>query len=534
MLVMQSLDDTIVALSTPAGSSPRAIVRLSGPDAFAILDGLLSTSQVPSEIGNRQSAIGNRLQALPPYSATDAHLRLHLGGPAIPATLYLMRAPRSYTRQHVAEVHTIGSPPLLRMLLDAFVARGARVAEPGEFTRRAFLAGRIDLAQAEAVLAVIQAASVGEHRAAARALQGLASRRIHELHDRLVSLRSLVEASIDFAEHDIELASPADVLAGIEDALAIVADALRNADAGALPPEGIRVALCGPPNAGKSSLFNALLGRPRAIITPIPGTTRDAVAEPLILDAILFLLYDTAGLATPLPIADCQLPISEIGNRKSEIGNQEAIAAEAIARAWGVIAGTHIALVVLDASQPLTDAARRLWRDIQAPHKLLLLNKSDLPPAITMVHGVAEALAMDREPAPALKPDTGCLAPLPSAVCRLSSDEHASRVTRQSLRTSALTGAGLPELRAALVALVRSGRVEASPSDLLLNARHREALRNAREALDRAAQAIGEGLGEEFVAADLRTAHDALGAITGQVAPDDLLDRIFAQFCIGK
>ncbi len=503
---MLSLDDTIVAVSTPAGPSPRAIVRLSGPDAFALVESLLASAPLGAEMGNGRWETGNRLHALPAYSALEVPLRLRPGGPAIPATLYLMRAPRSYTRQHVAEVHTLGSPPLLWMLLDALVARGARIAEPGEFTRRAFLAGRIDLAQAEAVLALIQAASVGEHRAAARALQGLASRRIHELHGRLVGLRSLVEASIDFAEHDIELVSRADVLAGVEDALAIVADALRNADAGALPPEGIRVALCGLPNAGKSSLFNALLGRDRAIVTPTPGTTRDAVAEPLTLDGIPFRLYDTAGIAARggLPIAHCPLPISEIGDRKSEIGSHalaDPIDIEAATRSLGLIAGAHIALVVLDASQPLTDAARRLWRELEAPHKLLLLNKSDLPARVSET----EAMALT--------------ASVPGGVF---------------LRTSSRTGDGLGILKWALASLVRSGRVEASPCDLLLNARHREALRNAREALDRASQAVGEGMGEEFAAADLRAAHDALGAITGHVAPDDLLDRIFAQFCVGK
>jgi len=503
---VHSLDDTIVAVSTPAGPSPRAIVRLSGPEAFPLLERLLAE---PAS-----------LAALPWYCAREARLRLHGGGPGVPATLYLMRAPRSYTRQHVAEVHTLGSPPLLRMLLDAFVERGARIAEPGEFTRRAFLAGRIDLAQAEAVLAVIQAGSVAEHRAAARALQGLASRRIHELHGRLVGLRALVEASIDFAEHDIELVSSADVLAGVDDALAIVAGELKNADAGVLPPEGIRVALCGLPNAGKSSLFNALLGRPRAIVTPIPGTTRDAVAEPLTLDGIRFRLYDTAGLAPNCGMrnAECGIPPaippspspSAIGagsdassDHASRVTRHactlaDPIATEAITRSRGLIAGTHIALVVLDASQPLTRAERDLWHEVHAPHKLLLLNKSDLPSAISDAH-VAE-----------FAPDAAVI------------------------RTSAVTGEGLDALKRALAGLVQGGRVEATPSDLIWNARHREALRKAREALGRARQAVGEGMGEEFVAADLRDAHDALGAITGQVAPDDLLDLIFAQFCIGK
>ena len=526
---MGILDDTIAAVSTPSGPSVAAIVRLSGPRAFGIVESLLAEPR-------------GALAGLPAYSALDAPLRLRPDGPPVPATLYLMRAPRSYTRQDVAEVHTLGSVPLLRMLLDAFVERGARIAEPGEFTRRAFLAGRIDLAQAEAVLGLIQATTQAEHRAAVRAHQGHRSRHIHDLHGALVGLRARVEAAIDFAEHDIELISRAHLLAAIGDALAGVGRELRNADAGALPPEGIRVALCGLPNAGKSSLFNALAARERAIVTPVPGTTRDAIAEPLVLGGIHFRLYDTAGLAPDcgLRTADCGIPPGPPASpRNGLVGadssapsshaahgtrhasshasgvtrdDPEAIDAEAVARARGVIAGTHIALVVVDASHPLTDAERGLWAEIRAPHKLLLLNKSDLPSPIAD----AEAAALLSSSLP---------------------PGHASRVTRHEspvLRISALTGVGLPELRAALTSIVRSGRVDASPADLVWNARHREALRKAREALTRAREAADGALGAEFVAADLRDAHVALGAITGQTVAEDILDVIFAEFCIGK
>jgi len=460
---LEILDDTIAAVSTPAGSSAAAIVRLSGPRAFAILEGLLAE---PSP----------RLAALPCYSAVEAPLRLRAGGPALPATLYLMRAPRSYTRQDVAEVHTLGSVPLVRMLLDAAVERGARIAAPGEFTRRAFLTGRIDLAQAEAVLAIIQATTAAELRAGTRALQGHRSRHIHGLHDALIGLRAQVEASIDFAEHDIELISRSALLAALDEALAGVGRELRNADAGVLPPEGIRVALCGLPNAGKSSLFNTLLGRDRAIVTEVPGTTRDAIAEPLAVEGVRFRLYDTAGLTRAADPLD----------------------AEAVARSEGLIAGAQIALVVLDASRPLGEEERRLWSQIDAPHKLLVLNKSDLPLAVS----AKEAADLAGEAA--------------------------------VLRTSAVTGQGIAEVRSALAALVRGGRVDASPSDLVWNARHREALRTAREALGRARDAAAGDLGAEFVAADLRDAHDALGAITGQVVAEDILDVIFAEFCIGK
>ena len=567
---MQSLDDTIAAVSTPAGASVVGIVRLSGPASFSILQGLLA--EAPGD-----------LAGLPAYSAVEIALRLRPGGPRVPATLYLMRGPRSYTRQDIAEIHTIGSTALLRMLLDALVERGARVAEPGEFTRRAFLAGRIDLAQAEAVLAIIEATTEAELRAASRALGGHPSRQIRRLHDALLALRARVEASIDFAEHDIELIAPGELSHALSQALADVSGQLQGADAGALPPEGIRVALCGLPNAGKSSLFNALLGRDRAIVTPVPGTTRDAIAEPLAIDGVRFRLYDTAGLALPPegsntfgrvtvstasppgaisrhPFCngepsssarageECGVvpPHSKASGRSAagrgpdgvppEPSALDAVDIEAVARSRGLIAGTHIALVVLDASQPLGDAERDLWAEIQAPHKLLVLNKSDLPTAIPD----AEAAGLSRPDGPpsgcpALDAPASSSAP-PSAKAASSrrTPKADARIGAPVLRVSAQTGAGIPELKAALAGLVRSGRVDASPADLIWNARHRQALRRAREALERALAAAADGLGSEFVAADLRDAHDALGAITGQVVAEDILDVIFAQFCIGK
>ncbi len=482
-------DDTIVAVSTPAGASPVGIVRLSGPQAFPILQSFIEPDG---------PAIADR----PPYSAREAALRLRPDGPRIPATLYLMRGPRSYTREDVAEVHTFGSAPLVRSLLDACVERGARIAEPGEFTRRAFLAGRISLAQAEGVLAVIQAASNAELRAAARVLDGTHSRHIRELHDDLLALRAQVEASIDFAQHDIELISQDDVLRAVDDARAVVNHALANADAGTLPPAGIRVAFCGLPNAGKSSLFNALLGHDRTIVTHIPGTTRDVVAEPLSLGGVRFRLYDTAGLFDALRAEEDESEFDAQG--LDGLTALHAVDADAVARARGLIAGTHIALVVIDASRPLGEAERRLWADIAAPHKFLLLTKADLPQAVSDERAV-ELVGTGQKNTPDV-----------------------------FVRTSAATGQGIAELRDALLCCVRAGRVDASPSDLVWNARHRAAFRQAREALRRAREAAESGLGAEFVAADLREAHDAVGAVTGEVVAEDILDVIFAEFCIGK
>ena len=552
--------DTIAAVATPAGPAPVAIVRLSGPQALAIVGQLLA--EPGADLGSR-----------PPYSALEADLRLGPGKPTIPATLYLMRGPRSYTRDDVAEIHTLGSPPLVRAVLDALLDRGARLAEPGEFTRRAFLAGRIDLAQAEAVLAVIQATSDAELRAAQRALHGHASRHIHDLHDDLIGLRAQLEAAIDFAEHDIELVSAEHVADAIGDALAVVNHELHNADAGAVPPEGIRVALCGLPNAGKSSLFNALLASDRALVADAPGTTRDAVSEPLSLGGIRFRLYDTAGIGGEAACVtrhasrvteeeltaatadeagdesegkfedeieneneiDSEPRITNYGLRLTDYGPDAPIDAEAAARARGLIAGTHIALVVVDGSRPLGEAARELWHEIRAPHKILVLTKSDLPPCISD----ADALALASGPSSPLPSGEGACPSAPRQTderVRASGTVASSEGTEGALRirTSAATGEGIGELKARLAVLVRGGRVDASPTDLVWNARHRDALRRAREALERAGTAAADDLGFEFVAADLRDAHTALGAITGQIVAEDLLDVIFAQFCIGK
>ncbi|NQT52952.1 tRNA uridine-5-carboxymethylaminomethyl(34) synthesis GTPase MnmE [bacterium] len=463
-------DDTIVAVSTPAGPSALAIVRLSGPHAFRIVQRLAEAECA-------------RLAALPSYSVCETRLRLRPDGPSVPAALYLMPGPRSYTRDDVAEIHTLGAVPLVRSLLDACVEGGARLAEPGEFTRRAFLSGRISLAQAEGVLAAIQAASDGELRAAMRAVGGEHSRHIHALHGDLLSLRAQVEASIDFAQHDIELVARDDLIDALRTATDSIDHELANADAGALPPEGVRVALCGLPNAGKSSLFNALLGHDRAIVTHIPGTTRDAVAEPLVLDGVRLRLYDTAGL---FDAAACEEDATDGAD------------AEAVARARGLIAGTHIAVVVVDAAQPLGDPECRLWDGIDAPHKLLVFSKADLPRRVN----AADAAVL-------------------SGACPV-------------LHVSAATGQGMDALGMALVRAVKEGQVDASPTDLVWNARHRAALRRARHALRRAQQAAESDLGAEFVAADLREAHDAVGAITGEVVAEDILDVIFAEFCIGK
>jgi len=340
---MLPADDTIVAISTASGVSPRAIVRLSGPAAFELLQGA-----VPDEAG---------LASRPPYTRLPATIAL-ADGTRFPADLYLMRAPRSYTREDVAEIHTFGSPVLLEMIVEDFLSRGARLAQPGEFTRRAFLNGRIDLAQAEAVLQIIRSRSESELRLALRQLGGKFSDEIAAARTRLMEICALAELAIDFTDQDIEVVSPAKLaesIGGVREAIAALA-AHGERHSGGRP--GINVAICGRPNAGKSSILNALLGRPRSIVTEIPGTTRDVVEAELEIDGHRFILNDTAG------------------RRETD----DAIEHEAVQRAAQAAAAADLVLLVMDGTTGLTQPDLDFWNQHGGSPRIAVLNKIDLLP----------------------------------------------------------------------------------------------------------------------------------------------------------
>ena len=461
---MSDSADTIVATSTPAGRSPRAIVRLSGPEALEVASGVLDPKAPLGEV--------------PAYGSTDAVLALAAEGIRCPAVVYVMRAPRSYTREDVVEVHTVGSPALLGALTDALVARGARPAEPGEFTRRAFLNGRIDLTQAEAVQAVIRARSEAELRVAQSQLGGAFRDAVEALRARTVQWLAELEAAIDFTDQDIELIEPAAAAERLDE-LAADVEAVAGSEPPAPPKEGVATAICGLPNAGKSSLLNALAGEGRAIVAHVPGTTRDTVEHPVAVEGITFRLVDTAGLR----------------------GGAGAIEREAVERAEGAAAAAELVLLVVDASRPLSSAARALWDRLtseEMPPVITVLNKCDLAPRVSAA-------------------DEGRLAQRGPVV-----------------NVSALGRDGLDALRAAMARAARSGAVDGSAHPFWVNARHRAALGRAAEALGRARKALADALGFEFAAADLRDALAALGDIVGRTTPDDVLGTIFTQFCIGK
>ncbi len=469
MTVRVQESDTIVAISTPAGSSPRAVVRLSGP-------GVLEAVEKRFRPTGRGTACRARPDWRCTFRATPGTLTLEAeGGLEVPATLYVMRAPRSYTREDVAELHLPGSPPLLDMVLDNLTASGAvRLARPGEFTERAFLSGRIDLTQAEAVLAVIRARSEAELLAAGARLDGRVSRECADIQDELAELRALVETALDFGAGDIELIAQDDLLVRVKRIGARLATEIDTGRDELAAGGAVRVVMCGPPNAGKSSLLNLLAGEEVALVHREPGTTRDHVRRDVQVHGVTFALTDTAGLRT--------------GARGPE--------ALGIERTRRLASTAQLLVLVLDGSKRGSHEDLAPTRLVERARVLCVVNKCDLPQTL----------------------DEAPLGDLAAEV----------------IHASALTGEGLEELREALGRAVFEGRLDASAADCLFNARQRGAVRRCLDHLEDGVRAVRGGLGYEFVALDLREATDALGDVTGRVTGQDVLDRIFSRFCIGK
>ena len=384
-----------------------------------------------------------------------------------------MRAPHSFTREEVVEVHCHGGMVIIRQIVDAFLEVGARLARPGEFTQRAFLNGRLDLSQAEAVIDLIRARSESAGRVALAQLDGRVSRIVAEMSDRLADLLSHVESLVDFPEEDIEFAE----LSFLEDEsrslLAQIEDFLEHFDMGRVMREGLSVLILGKPNVGKSSLLNLLLGESRAIVSDIPGTTRDTIEENLVLGGIPLRLIDTAG------VRDSEDPVE----------------VEGIARARAKVASADLILLVVDGSCPLDEQDLLAFSACREYKTLLVCNKSDLPQSS-----------------------------LPSEWTALP-----------TVFLSCRSGEGLSLLRDSIVTLL-GGSVQGDLAQEVVfsDRRHRDALLRTRESLMRFQSALSDGLSPEFPALDLREALDALGEILGKTTPDNILDRIFSRFCIGK
>ncbi len=444
--------DTIAAIASPPGPAARGILRISGPSAHSIAAQVFSTpgTEPPPRVASWKRG---QLQGI--------GLR-----PGLPATLAFASAPATYTGQDLVEIHTIGSPPLLQLLMARVLALGARAAEPGEFTLRAFLSGRLDLTRAEAVLGVIAARTPEQLDASLRQLAGGLAGPITRLRDRLLDVLAHLEAGLDFVdEPDVDPLARSALANELAQAASDM-DALANQFRGRDRPDATpRVVLAGPPNVGKSRLFNALLGRDRAIVSPQAGTTRDYLGEPLDCDGLTVQLIDTAG------IEDGLRPIE---TRAQDLRIEQALTAD----------------LVLDCQC----AANFPLETVPTPGN---------PPRL------AVWTQIDR-----VEPAAPSLA---------------------SVATSALTGQGLKELRQAIAQTLRDQGpgLETDPATGS-GPRCRDALSRAGGSLRQASSAVAIGLGDEFVAVDLRDAVESLGRVVGAVVTDDILDRIFRRFCIGK
>lgn len=458
--------DTIAAISTPPGRGGIGIVRLSGPHAVSIADQLVRPHQ-PLEHAHARLA-----DVLDPADT---------GGPRIDEALVTFFAsPNSYTAEDVIEIAAHGSPVVLEILLLRALELGARLAEPGEFTQRAFLAGRLDLTQAEAVRDLIDAQTLTQARQAASQMGGALSRRAAPAKQSLVELIAMLEAGVDFAEDDIDVTPQGEIARRIEQ-LVPPLEALEASFArGRIVHDGLTMAIVGRPNVGKSSLFNRLVERDRAIVTASPGTTRDLVSERISIGGIPIELVDTAGFREGA---------GQLVEEAEQLG---------IRRSHEALADAALVLLVLDATQPLTDEDRRLLAAVDERPAIVALNKNDL-------------LGERSE-----HPD----------------GDPSSIGGRVAMSTSAVTGEGIAELRKQILALATGGA--AAEPGMLTNLRQHQAVTTALSALADAAKANEGGIPHEMILLDLYRALWALDSLTGQTTSDDILNLIFSTFCIGK
>jgi tRNA modification GTPase len=455
-------EDTIAAVATPPGEGGVAIVRVSGPNAERIATALF----------RRNSGRNSPLKSHTLYNGRIVEPETNDNFDEV--LLVVMRKPRSYTGEDVVEIHCHGGSFLVRQVLGLVLAQGARQAAPGEFTKRAFLNGRIDLSQAEAVLDLIQARTEEGLKLAFDQASGGLSNWVHELREELLAILVQVEAGIDFSEEEVELLQGHELTEKIERLRHKIADIVKTYEWGRLFREGARVCICGRPNVGKSSLLNALLGEERVIVTEVPGTTRDVIEESINLDGLPVVLWDTAG------IRESDDQIEQIGVSLSRRHLEKSDAA----------------LVILDGSQSLVADDLAVLRDLTGKKALFVINKGDLPQVLNVGH---------------LK-EQGVPEPIVSV--------------------SAKTGDGLDRLKEILRSMIL-GCQEGSPI-VLTNLRHKAALVRSERALRDAGVTLGRGHPPELVAVELSEAREALEEIIGLISNDNILESIFKAFCLGK
>jgi tRNA modification GTPase len=467
-----NLDDTIVAIATPAGRGGIGVVRMAGPQAREIAQPMLSLSR-ELEPGRAIHCDlieprGTNASVRDTADTTKTSTRID------EVVVTYFAKPHSYTTDDIIEISAHGSPVVLRHIVELSLARGARLAEPGEFTMRAFLNGRLDLTQAEAVRDLIDSQTLFQAKVAAQQLEGALSNRLKPIKQKLIELIALLEAGIDFAEDDISVAPDATIL----DRIAKIKTSLEQLSAsftyGKIVHQGLTLAIVGRPNVGKSSLFNRLVERERAIVTAQPGTTRDLVSETVAIGGIPVELVDTAGIRRALDEAE------SIGIKKS----------------MEALADADLVLVVIDKTQPRDEEDKELLRQVEGRPAIVVENKSDLP-------------------------NSRGLSPVePNSL--------------QHISTSALTGEGIPALRAAILNHVAGDAATQQESGFLTNVRHEKLVNDTLTALDAATQAVAGRVPHEMLLLDLYASLRPLDEITGATTTDDILNLIFGTFCIGK
>jgi len=457
-------EETIAAISTPFGESGIGIVRISGPSAERIARKLFRPKKDQSYFISHHFHLGEIIDN-------------QSGNPVDEVLIVLMKSPKTYTTEDIAEIHCHGGYFILQKVLELALSEGARLAQPGEFTKRAFLKGRIDLTQAEAVIDLIKAKTQTSLEIATQQLRGVLYREMAEVKARLIESLSLIEAHIDFPEEEIEPIAFGAMKKDLETIVHQMEEWINSYEEGKIFREGISCAIVGKTNVGKSSLLNVLLKEEKAIVTPIPGTTRDVIEEVLSIYGIPVRLMDTAGFRKPL----------------------DSIEQEGVRRAKERVADSDFVILMLDGSRALDGDDREILAEIKGKKKVVAINKNDLPLRISL-----------------------------EEVKRLFPKDPVISI-------SALKNDGIDDLKQAIYSSLIQRDVRATPEHLIVaNIRHKAALTQVRNNLSNATKGLEEGVSLEFIAFEIRSSLEALGDLVGETATEEVLDRIFEKFCIGK
>lgn len=457
------LDDIIAAISTPLGTGGIGIVRLSGSGCISLLDRIFIGKKPLAQRKSHTLSYGKILE-------------FEEGRVIDEVLVSVMKAPSTYTKEDIVEINCHGGSLVTRRILEAVLNLGVRLAEPGEFTKRSFLNGRIDLAQAEAVIDLIHSRTELSRQVAVNQLEGKLTQEVRQLRDQILDMIASIEALIDYPEHDEEEETYESMGQGATRILGKMEELLSTADRGKIIREGLETVIVGKPNVGKSSLLNWLLAEERAIVTDIPGTTRDTVEEFINIDGIPMKIVDTAGIRESGDV------VERMGVEKSKVYAEKA----------------DLVLMMLDASQPMAEEDREILSLIRGKKSLMLLNKTDLQQKISL-EKVIEFVPRE-----------------------------------QILMISIKENKGFEALINGLKEMFFHGETAKAEDAILGNTRHKNALFQGKEAMERCLVTINTRMPEDFISMDLQDANRALGEITGDVADEEIIDRIFTKFCLGK